>query len=292
MKKFEHYLVQKKHTATTVKGYLLALSIFLDWCRVFGVNAQKATLEELYDYQSFNRERGDKPSTMQSKISILKQYYRFLKRKDNPALLVQTEKPEKQVPKNLLDEETLLNIYIDYQPETLIYQRDKVMLGLFVFQGLTRGEIELLETQHIDFEKNRLYVPPTAMTNKRYLGLHPIQKRALETYIRKDRKELMKTYHKTTSRLFFSTRSKTTLTEVHNQLLKRLQQQYPYLISFIQVRQSKITLLVSQHGIRKAQYMGGFKNVSSLIRYRKTDKERLKQKLGIVHPLERLNLTE
>lgn len=291
MKKFENYLIRKGYTARTIKGYKLLLSLFMDWCRAYEVNLETATLDELYDYQTFNRERGDKPSTMQGKIGVLKHYYRFLKRKNNPALLVQTEKAEIQTPKNLLDEETLMNIYLDYQPETSIFKRDKVMLGLFVFQGLTRGEIEALELEHIDFEKNRIYISQTVMTNKRYLTLHPIQKRDLTNYINYERNELHNTYyHASTNRLFFSTRSKNSLSDVHTQMLRRLKGLYPYIISFKQIRSSRITILVSQHGIRKAQYMSGLKNVTSLIRYRQADKEKLKQKLDVVHPMERLNL--
>jgi integrase/recombinase XerD len=291
MKKFENYLIKKGYTPRTIKGYLLLFGIFTDWCRAYNVNLDTATLEELYDYQSFNRERGDKPSTMQGKISVIKHYYRFIKRKNNPALLVQTEKQEKQTVKNILDEETLMNIYLDYQPEAFVFTRDKVMLGLFIFQGLTRGEIESLELHHIELEKNRIYIPQTVTTNKRYLTLHPIQKRELQNYINQERNELLNTYyHTSTSRLFFSTRSKNSLTDVHNQMLKRMKKLYPYVISFKQIRSSRITIWVSQNGIRKAQYMSGLKNVTSLIRYRQADKEKLKQKLDVVHPMERLNL--
>jgi len=292
MKKFENYLIRKGYTKSTIKGYLLLFGMFTDWCRAYEVNLETATLDELYDYQTFNRDRGDKPSTMQGKISILKHYYRFIKRKKNPALLVQTEKQEKQTVKNLLDEEALMNIYLDYQPETSVFTRDKIMLGLFIFQGLTRGEIEAIELHHIEFDKNRMYISQTVMTNKRYLTLHPIQKRELKTYINQERNELLNTYyHTSTSRLFFSTRSKNSLTDVHNQMLKRMKKIYPYLISFKQIRSSRITIWVSQNGIRKAQYMSGLKNVTSLIRYRQADKEKLKQKLDVVHPMERLNLT-
>jgi integrase/recombinase XerD len=291
MKKFENYLIKKGYTPRTIKSYLLLFGMFTDWCRAYEVNIDTATLEELYDYQSFNRERGDKPSTMQGKISVIKHYYRFIKRKNNPALLVQTEKQEKQTVKNILDEETLMNIYLDYQPEAFVFTRDKVMLGLFIFQGLTRGEIESLELHHIELEKNRIYIPQTVTTNKRYLTLHPIQKRELKTYINQERKELLNTYHNTsTSQLFFSTRSKKSLTDVHNQMLRRIKKIFPYLISFKQIRSSRITIWVSQNGIRKAQYMSGMKNVTSLIRYRQADKEKLKQKLDVVHPMERLNL--
>jgi hypothetical protein len=45
---------------------------------------------------------------------------------------------------------------------------------------------------------------------------------------------------------------------------------------------------VKEHGVRKAQYLSGIKYVSSMLRYKTTDIEKLKTKLAIVHPLERM----
>jgi integrase/recombinase XerD len=286
---FRKYLIQKGHTTSTIKGYILLLRNFFTWCNNNDVSPKKATLDELYDYQSFNRNNGDKPRTMQAKISILKEYYRFTKRKNNPALLMRTEKPEIKLPKNLLNDDTLTNLYLDYVATDNIHTRNKVMFGLFIFQGLTRGEIELLEVQHIELDKNRIYVPQTVLTNRRYLKLNPIQKRDLQQYINQVRPELIADYNKSTSRLFFSTRSGM-LTDVHNQMLKFLKPKKVELVSFQQLRFSRISLWVNKLGLREAQYRSGLKNVTSLIRYRSTDKEKLKQKLSIVHPMERLKL--
>lgn len=290
-RRYKKYLIQKGFTTKTIKGYMILIEVFLSWCRVYKVNPDKASLEELYDYQSFNRQRGDKPRTMQSKIGVIKHYYRFIKRKDNPAKLIQTEKPEKKLPKNLLEEQTMMDIYLDCKAVDSIQLRNKTMFGLFIFQGLTRSEIELLETQHIDFEKNRMYVPSTVMTNRRYLALHPIQKRELKQYLNEIRPELMERYNKTTSRLFFSTRDGKGLTDVHNQMLKLYKTLFPELVSFQQLRYSNISMWVQQHGLRKAQYMAGLKNVTSLLRFQLKDKEKLKRKLNVVHPMERLGLT-
>jgi integrase/recombinase XerD len=294
LKRFEKYLLKKNRTPSTTKGYLVLLSYFIEWCRVFKVNFQKATLEELYDYQSYNRSIGNKPHTLQSKISVLREYYRFLGRKNNPALLMETEKPEKKLPKNLLTEESLLNLYLDCPVKSTdeISFRNKIMFSMFIFQGLTRSELDILEVEHIDFEKRRLYVPANGQRNRRYIDLNPIQKRDLEKYVNQTRNELLVQYNKTTGLLFFSTSARhgDTLLDIHNIMLRDYKKQMPDLVSFIHIRQSRMALWVNEFGIRKAQYLSGIKYVTSLIRYRSSGHEKLKQKLNIIHPLERLKL--
>ena len=44
-----------------------------------------------------------------------------------------------------------------------------------------------------------------------------------------------------------------------------------------QLRQSRITLWIKQHGLRKTQYMAGFKRVENVERYRQQDSEDLRQ---------------
>ena len=292
LKRFEKFLLKKSRTPSTTKGYIVLLSYFMEWCRVFKVDFQKATLEELYDYQSYNRSIGNKPRTLQAKASVLREYYRFIGRKDNPAMLIETEKPEKKLPKGLLTEDTLMNLYLDCPNWDEIRLRNKIMFSFFIFQGLTRSEVELLELTHIEFDKKRIYVPSNGVRNRRYIDLNPIQKRDLEIYINATRKELMEQYNKSTDLLFFSTRHGDTLLDIHNLMLRNYKQQMPDLVSFIQLRQSRMALWVNELGLRKAQYLSGIRNVTSLLRYRSSGHEKLKQKLNIVHPLERLKLEE
>ena len=63
-----------------------------------------------------------------------------------------------RIPHNLLTPEKLQNIYDSYKPQTDYQLRNKVMLGLYVNQGLIRMEINRLEVQDIDFNKGTIRV--------------------------------------------------------------------------------------------------------------------------------------
>lgn len=52
-----------------------------------------------------------------------------------------------------------------------------------------------------------------------------------------------------------------------------------------QLRHSRIALWVKEEGLRKAQYLAGFRRVSSAERYQKADLSDLKKQVDLCHPL-------
>jgi site-specific recombinase XerD len=56
-------------------------------------------------------------------------------------------------------------------------------------------------------------------------------------------------------------------------------------IRFNQLRQSRLTLWIRQHGLRQAQYMAGFRRVGNVERYRQQDTEDLRAYVLKYHPL-------
>ena len=52
-----------------------------------------------------------------------------------------------------------------------------------------------------------------------------------------------------------------------------------------QIRQSVVTLWINEHGLRKAQYMAGHKNVSSTERYNVAKMDSLKEEINKYFPM-------
>jgi integrase/recombinase XerD len=52
-----------------------------------------------------------------------------------------------------------------------------------------------------------------------------------------------------------------------------------------QLRHSRIALWTAEQGLRKTQYLAGFKRVSSAERYRQANLEGLKEQVAKYHPL-------
>jgi len=72
------------------------------------------------------------------------------------------------------------------------------------------------------------------------------------------------------------------------ELMRKLRHQFHYVKNFKQLQQSRIAIWVAEKGLREAQYLGGYKFVTSVKRYDFKSVENLKKKLNYAHPLERI----
>ena len=204
MKKFKQYLQKRGYHKNTITGYNNLLKQFFKWCNANRVNPDDASLEELYNYQSFCRCEGQAPATIREKILVVRHYYHSMNKEDNPALLIVSEKRERKLPNHLLDEETMMEMYFAILPGNIYQKRNKCILGLLLFQGIKRSELETMELDHLGLDKGRIYVPSTTKTNARYVVLNKCQLKELEHYKFVLRDQLIKEAGKATSRLFFS----------------------------------------------------------------------------------------
>ena len=87
MKKFKEYLVNKGYRLNTVRGYCNTLEMYHTWCKENAINPKKATLNELYDYQSYNRDKGDAIGYIRTKNKAVELYFFSIGRTTNPAML-------------------------------------------------------------------------------------------------------------------------------------------------------------------------------------------------------------
>ena len=65
----------------------------------------------------------------------------------------------------------------------LAHQRNIIIVGLLIWQGLHSGELEKLEVNHINLNEGIIYIPSTARSNSRALKLSTQQILTLHSYI-------------------------------------------------------------------------------------------------------------
>ena len=287
---FSTYLTKRGFHPQTIYGYTNKLKQYFVWCDQNHLDSDRTTLDELYDYKRYCLEQGLKNGSIRERLSVIKHYFQSIHRKDNPALLVKHKKRVMTLPDKVLTEEDLKELYRNIEVKTFIQRRDKAMLGLVIFQALKRDELELLEIHHLDLDEATIYVPSSTKTNSRTLDLHPTQMNHLMTYLYDFRPKLLAESAKETNRLFFSMGSSNSLNNALQIKVNAMKKQFPNFKSLMQVKESRMTLWIKQHGIRKAQYFSGIKYASSMLRYKTTSIEKLKKKLSIAHPMERLKL--
>ena len=109
--KFKIYLESKGFQPRTIYGYVNKLNQFFMWCDDNNINADTASLEELYQYKKDSLSRNIADSSAQELIQVIKLYYQAIKRVENPTLLMKHRKRQVNLPNNLLSENDLKTFY-------------------------------------------------------------------------------------------------------------------------------------------------------------------------------------
>lgn len=197
----------------------------------------------------------------------------------------------KTQPQNLLTEEELEELYESYWPEphrNNYHHTDKHILGPIIYQALDMGEFMKIELHDLQFEKGLLYVR-SGRQKQRYVPLKANQVLGLDRYIREVRPQLASPE---SDKLFAPQADDYSL--LHWQFkqlsVKVKTHAKDYLDIQIhklgQLRQSRVAIWVKEEGLRKAQYLAGFRKVSSAERKRKASLEDLKKQVNIYHLLQ------
>lgn len=232
--------------------------------------------------------------TLNNQLQTLEQYFYFLlekgTRKDHPLKNFRIKTNKKPLIKGLLTEEELHQIYENYSSKghlggqfDVYRQRNKIILGLMIYQGLNSGSIEKLEVQDIDLQKGIVNVPKTTdfKLNARTLPLEAVQILELNTYLTETRNSLLQLIktHPENPKLIPNgdkTRFSRFSQSIRRQTgLEQLQT----------LRNSRITIWLKYHNLREVQYKAGYKSLLSLEKFRRDELESLKQAVEKYHPL-------
>lgn len=287
MEAFRKHQLEKGYTQKTINTNINAVKNFKLWCTTESIEFQKAGYNELMGYVGYCTNRNNKIATIQIKIKALAHYFEFLGKTDNKAPLIKLQGRIRHIPHNLFDADELTEIYKMQHAKGLAGKRDQVLLSLVVFQAVGSTELERIELKDVDLEQGTIYIPGTRNSNSRKLDLKPQQLFLLQNYMLITRKAILKDTQRESDKLLISCRATTeaTLHNVIARILQQLKVRYPKIKSMQQIRQSVVTIWIKEHGLRKAQYMAGHKNVSSTERYNVAKMDSLKEEINKYFPM-------
>lgn len=234
--------------------------------------------------------------TLNSQLKTVEQYFYFLtetgKRKDHPLKNFRIKTEKKPLLKGFLTEEELNQLYNKFPDKghfkgqfEVYAKRNKVILGLIIYQALNTGSLEKLELKDIDLEKGIIYIPATDhKLNPRKLPLEAVQILSLKSYLEKTRPQLLElTTASENSTSLFPKSEKTEFSSVTGSILKKLKQQSE-IQSLYQIRISRIALWLKQYNLRETQYKAGYKSLQSLEAFDRDALEELKEAVEKYHP--------
>ena len=289
----EAYLKAKRFSATTLVHKRLYGGRFLAFLHQQELSVSDCSYTDLLGYVKQLKAAGRSAHNINTHLVAVRQLYASqiaLEHLDhNPALHLHVKGRVQRLPHDLLSYEQLEALY-RYPPGStnpLEAIRDQVLLGLCVYQGVTRQDLTLLQTDHINLKTGELTLVGHRKLARRKLSLASCQILVLQEYVSVVRPELqLQSMGDKGCRLFFTYSDQPDISSVLRDLLKRLKASYPYVLRLQQLRSSVIRHWIKTVPIRQVQYWSGHRSISSTERYRLEDLEDLQEGLSKYHPLQ------
>jgi site-specific recombinase XerD len=172
-------------------------------------------------------------------------------------------------------------------------QRNAVMLSLLINQGTTTKEIDTILLDDIDLMGATIRLHGARKGKDRVLPLAATQIGVLMHYLQNIRPQLLNFQLQESQWLFLtlpsSLNGKSDNDSIMNSfkpLTTQLKSIDQHFLNFKQVRASVITHWITAHGLRKAQYMAGHRQISTTEKYLSNDLTGLTNDINKLHPLQ------
>jgi site-specific recombinase XerD len=267
--------------------------------------AEQSTYTEIVEYIGYLRERKLHPKTLINHLHSIKIYFRYLvsigKRNDHPCetLYLKDQINKAIIIESLYSKEELEELYNTFETapskkpnhikSEAIKKRDKIILGLIIYQALTTHEIIHLKVNDIDLNEGTIKINETNLpgrrTNKsRLLALKSKQILLLNDYLKTHRKELWQR-QKPSKRKDYLILNESGLQLWGSYLNRMLNDATDHRYSPMKIRQSVIAhLLKENNDIRVVQEFAGHRKTGSTEAYQRTGMEELKANIERLHP--------
>jgi site-specific recombinase XerD len=297
---FKEYLVQRNFRESTINGHLQAVGYFTKWIdenQLYEV--ENITQNNVLEYVQHEQKRNIDVATINNNLTSISKYFEFLKEEKrvsrNPARTLRIRGKLKTITEQPLKYADLEALYFTYKKlekfttknlqerVNLTRQRNIIIVGLLVWQGLHSGELEKLEVSHINLDEGKIYIPSTARSNSRTLQLHVQQVLQLHSYLHGGIREKLKTSNgkpaANNEKLFNSKAN-----DMLQYLLEELKGINPIIRNAQHIRASVILYWLKQYNKRQVQYMAGHKYIDSTEKYALQETDSLTDLLVKHHP--------
>lgn len=304
MNSFKQYLESRELSKSTITHYNTYVLDFISWLDKDNTEIENTTTKELTAYLLKLQKQGLQNKTKAIRINCLKHYFNWQiqcdKRNDNPAKHIKIRGTKTKKLHDIFTLQQLEKLYNDYtipseddkrnnrnwwQEHLLTRKRNKVALGLLIYQGLTTAEIDKLTENDLQLREGKIFIKGSKKSNERTLELKSHQIMDLMEYQLKTRLELLKIAQKQTNQLFISKGKNIQSNNNWKRLSQVIKENNKKFTNFKQVRASVITHWLGMYNLRQVQYMAGHKYVSSTESYLVNRLEDLQSDIDKYHPM-------
>ncbi len=292
MEEYGKWLTDRYYSEKCIKDFIMRIGLFATWLKLNKLTVKTIKYNQLLNYIGHLQQQEKSKTSINTTLRAIEHYYHFLKL-PNIALNVRLRGiSQEQI--LLLTEEELQEIYINYQDKTkhgYFKYSNKLMLGLMIFQALDKQDLMNLELEDLDLKKGILKVPGgVRRKNSRIVKLEANQIIPFHEYITNHRGigRNNKVNTEKSDKLFSPNSNKEQ--RLHDQLktlAKNIKEQNSTINikRLTQLKQSRIGIWIDLYGLRKTQYLSGYKNVGNIEKYRNKDMKNLSKQIEMFHPL-------
>ena len=305
LQKFSEWLIIKGHTSKTAHSFCKTVKRFIDWLAIENIETENASYNDILAYVNYQKKRGNKQRTLQVYTNVIKHFYNCLQQEDtitdNPASNVMIKGIKRKVLQEILTPEELETIYKSFDAEKRKYEqgkkippqdnndlarkRNKIILGLIIYQGMRTEELARLELQDLQLREGKINIQGSKRTEGRLLKLEAHQVYDLMDYVHTIRKQILEATKKNSNKVFISVGTSLNFHNIMQKLLKSIQAKHPKIKDTKQIRTSVISNWLKVHNLRRVQYMAGHRYVSSTEAYQINNLEDLQDDIRKYHPI-------
>jgi integrase/recombinase XerD len=286
LKGFKTYLQELGNGVDTIRQKSNYAGYFLTWLENENLQPQETTYNDMLSFIDYCNLAGNRKRQINSKLRSIRNFYEYLKKQEpniiNPASNLVLKGVRQKLPSNIIDYTELEKLYQSYETNDNRSKRNKVILGLLVYQGLTTEELHQLEPEHLKLKQGKIYVPGNRKRNSRTLDLQPCQILELHEYVSKIRRKINCMNSK---QLFVSMGGNNNLKNSLHHMFRAIKKGNPEILHPKQIRTSVIVYWLKNYNLRQVQYFAGHKYVSSTERYQMNNIFKLQGEVNKYHPL-------
>ena len=294
---FVDYLKSQSFTSKSIKSRMKVIHQYEQWLKKENLEAEEITYNDLVLYIKYRSRKGATQRTIQHYIGTLKHFYDHLieqgQIEGNPTKSIEIKGVKRKTLYQLIDTHELHKIYNDYPGTTATNQRDKVMFGLLINQGLKTEELARLEVKDVNLREGKIEVPGSRKSNGREMKLEAHQVMDMYGYVMNVRNEILQIPPKRksqtprqTDRLFIAQGGNTTSFDNWiTQMMLKVRKLNPTIQNAKHIRSSVITKWLKVRNLREVQYLSGHRYISSTESYQENDMEGLIEEVNQFHPL-------
>lgn len=281
----QDYLKSLKHTQSTIKSYLFIITRYVKE----HPQANGYDYKDIMDYfKSFLLNVDERPG-MALIQSGIKKYYDFLihtgQINRHPCRSICIKQRRKNVIHvDLFTQFELERLLRRHERYAVLKYRNRLVISLLIYQGLTSSEIAKLKVRDMNPDKGLVKIAASSTNIGRKLELKPIQLDLLDKYLNKSRKHLQRQNQE--ALLLNKLGNPMSVDDIHY-LIETYKYLYPdRKLTPQTIRQSVIANWLNKYHIplEDAQLLAGHKRPSATLKYKQANMQQAVETLNRFHP--------